>query len=150
MKARRQMKILEIIREQVIETQEDLARQLSAHGIEVTQATVSRDIKELQLLKIPSGDGKYRYGLPSGQPPAAQAERMRRIVRECVTRIDWAENIVVIRSLPGTGAAVGEALDSLKWAEIVGTVAGDNTVIVIIRNREAAIRTAERLRNLMQ
>ncbi|MCL6451365.1 MAG: arginine repressor [Acetobacteraceae bacterium] len=149
MKARRQMKILEIVREQVVGTQEELARHLREQGIEVTQATVSRDIKELQLLKLPNGDGRYRYAMPPDQPSGVQAERMRRVFRECVVGIDWSENLVVVKALSGTGSAIGEAVDCLRWPEVVGTVAGDNTVLVVVRKREASPRLVEKLRALM-
>jgi len=143
------MRILEIIHERVVETQEELAQHLGEQGIRVTQATVSRDIKELRLLKVPCGDGRYRYALPVDQPSGAQAERMRRIFRESVVSIDWSENLIIVRSMSGAAAAVGEAVDELHWPEILGTVAGDNTVLVVARRRDGAGRLAERLRALM-
>jgi transcriptional regulator of arginine metabolism len=143
------MRILEIIHERVVETQDELAQHLGEQGIRVTQATVSRDIKELRLLKVPCGDGRYRYALPVDQPAGAQAERMRRIFRESVVSIDCSENLIIVRSMSGAAAAVGEAVDELHWPEVLGTVAGDNTVLVVARRRDGAGRLAERLRALM-
>lgn len=149
MKARRQMRILEIINARVIETQEELAGCLREQGIKVTQATVSRDVKELRLIKVPCGDGRYRYALPADQPAGVHAERMRRIFRESVVSIDWSENLVVVRSMSGAAAAVGEAVDGLHWPEVLGTIAGDNTVLVVARRRDGGANLAERLRALM-
>ena len=149
MKARRQMKILEIIRDRVVETQEELAEELRNRGIEVTQATVSRDIKDLHLVKAPSGDGRYRYALPEDQRPSRQADRLRRIFLECLVGLDCSENLILVKSLSGTGPAVGEAVDNLGWPEIVGTVAGDNTVLVVVRSRELTQVVMEKLRNFM-
>jgi len=148
-KVRRQLKILEIIRNSVVETQEELANQLRQQAIEVTQATVSRDIKELHLVKVPNHDGRYRYALPDGQFSGKQVERMRRIFRECLVNLDAAGNLVVIKTLSGTAGAVGEAVDSLQWPEIVGSIAGDNTVVLIIREETSIQDVLGKLRHLM-
>lgn len=150
MKARRQMKILEIIRERPVETQEELARELRKLGISVTQATISRDIKDLNLIKVPTGDGRQRYAFPQDQVMAAHTERLRRVLRESVLDLDVSENLIVVKCLSGTAPAVGEALDNLRWHEIVGTVAGDNTVLVVVRGRERAQSIMERLRQLIE
>lgn len=149
MKARRQAKILELIRLNVIETQEELAETLGRHGIPVTQATVSRDIKELQLNKIPTGDGRYRYALPESAPTASSDKRLR-IFRESVLDVDMSENIIVIKSLPGTAHGVGSAVDHLGWPEMIGSVAGDDTVIIIVKPLTAAPEVADRIRGLMK
>lgn len=149
MKGRRQLKILEIVRNNVIITQEDLARKLGEQGIDVTQATISRDIKELGLIKIPTPDGRYKYALPDEAAVAAATDRLRRLFREVCTDVDHGENIVVVKSLPGTAPAVGEALDGLGLKEIVGTVAGDNTLIAVTRSRETAVHVVEVLKELM-
>ena len=150
MKARRQMKILEIIRERPVETQEELARELRKLGISVTQATISRDIKDLNLIKVPTGDGRQRYAFPQDQVMAAHTERLRRVLRESVLDLDVSENLIVVKCLSGAAPAVGEALDNLRWQEIVGTVAGDNTVLVVVRGRERAQSVMERLRQLIE
>ena len=149
MKARRQAKILELIRHAVIETQEDLADALSSLGIPVTQATVSRDIKELQLNKVPTGDGRYKYALPDDVPNASWDKR-RRIFRESVLDVDFSSNLIVIKSLPGTAPGVGSAIDHLGWSEIIGSVAGDDTVLVIIKPVNATGDVADRIRGLMR
>lgn len=149
MKARRQAKILELIKTSVIETQEELAEALGRQGIPVTQATVSRDIKELQLNKVPTGDGRYRYALPDEVPTGAW-EKRRRMFQESVLGIDHSGNIIIVKSLPGTAPGVGLALDHLGWPEMIGSVAGDDTVIVIIKPVEATTEVAERIRGLMR
>jgi transcriptional regulator of arginine metabolism len=148
-KARRQAKILELVRTRVIETQEELAAALAAEGIPVTQATISRDIKELQLTKVPMPDGRYRYALPE-EPGAAAGERWRRIFREAVLTIDHSGNLVVIKSLPGTAQGVAAAIDHAGWPEMIGTVAGDDTVIVVVKPADATGEVAERLKGLMR
>lgn len=149
MKARRQAKILELIKQSVIETQEELAEALGRHGIPVTQATVSRDIKELQLNKVPAGDGRYRYALPD-ETPSGTWDKRRRIFQESVLGVDWSGNIILVKSLPGTAPGVGSAIDHLGVEEIIGSVAGDDTVIVIVKPVEATEEVAERIRGLMR
>jgi len=149
LKARRQAKILEVIRHAVIETQEELAEALGRHGIPVTQATVSRDIKELQLNKVSTGDGRYRYALPE-EAPSSSWDKRRRIFRESVLEVEHSENIVVIKSLPGTAPGVASAIDHLGWTEMLGSVAGDDTVLVVIKPREVAAEIAQRIRGLMR
>lgn len=150
MKARRQMKILEIIRSEVVQTQEELAEKLAREGMEVTQATVSRDIKELQLIKVPNGDGRYRYAIPNGQSPRKQTERLKRIFKDAVLGINTSENLIVVKTLSGTAPGVGEAIDTLDWPEIVGTVAGDNTVLVVAKDRQTVPSILEKLKNLLR
>ncbi|MHB8927154.1 MAG: arginine repressor [Bacillota bacterium] len=145
MKTLRQMKILEIIRNENVETQEHLAEKLRSAGIEATQATVSRDIRELRLIRAPNGRGKYRYAMPADPSPLT---RMRRYFRDSLLNLDHSENIVVIKCLPGTAPAVGSTVDSLGWPEIVGTVAGDDTILVVARSSEVAPQLVERLRRL--
>lgn len=149
MKPRRQMRILDLIRQHVIETQEELAEQLRQDGIDVTQATVSRDIKELKLVKVPAGDGRYRYALPEDQTMASQFERMLRLMRECVVNIDYSENLLVLLTLPATAAVVSEAIDGLRWPEIIGTLAGERNVFAVIKPKSEAKAVAERLRQLI-
>ncbi|MCR5175840.1 MAG: arginine repressor [Anaerovibrio sp.] len=134
MKAHRQSKIRQIIENQVIETQEDLAAALRARDIEVTQATVSRDIKDMQLVKIPYGSGKYRYAYPIDSQTLHSEDRMQRLFKDMVKKIDYTENIVVIKTMPGAANSVCIALDNARWPEIIGTVAGDDTIIVVIKH----------------
>ncbi len=149
MKARRQAKILEVIKSHVIETQEELAEALGRHGIPVTQATVSRDIKELQLNKVPTGDGRYKYAMPD-EVPTASWDKRRRIFRDSVLDVDYSENIIIVKSLPGTAPGVGSAIDHLGWTELIGSVAGDDTVMVIVKPKEATEGVVERIRHLMR
>lgn len=149
MKARRQAKILELIKNHVVETQEELAERLTGEGIPVTQATISRDIKELSLQKVPTGDGRYRYALPE-EVPAGSWDKRRRILQESVLGVDYAENICVVKCLPGTAPGVGSAVDHLAWPEMVGSVAGDDTVLIVCRTRESAPGVADRIRQLMR
>jgi len=149
LKAKRQMKILEIIRNQVIETQEELTEKLRQEGIKVTQATVSRDIKELKLVKTATSDGRYRYTLPQSEERLAVMERLRRVFRECCVGFDYSHNIVVVKTLSGAAPAVGEAIDNLGWEEVVGTVAGDNTVLMAIRDANMAPTVLDKLRQMM-
>lgn len=130
MKGLRHGKIKEIIDQQVIETQEDLATSLREHGIDVTQATVSRDIKELMLIKVPTGDGRYRYAFPSEQGVVLSQARMERIFQDSVISIASNENLIIIRTLPGTAQAIAYTIDYVRWPEILGTIAGDDTIFV--------------------
>lgn len=147
MKARRQARILDIIRNQIIETQEELAASLAAGGMRVTQATVSRDIKELRLNKVPTGDGRYRYAAPE-EPGAGSWDKRRRIFQESVLGVEYSDNIVVIRTLQGTAASVAYAIDHQAWSEVVGSVAGEDTVLVVVRPAAAGPVVAERVREL--
>ncbi|MFZ5626856.1 MAG: arginine repressor [Bacillota bacterium] len=149
MKAMRQRLILDIIEEKAIETQEELAEELRARGIEVTQATVSRDIKELRLVKIPTGDGTYRYGLPRDSVIEHSEERMRRIFLDSVAHIDHCDNLIVIKTLPGTAQAVASTIDGAQWEEIMGTVAGDDTILVIVKPKEATEQVVTRFKEMM-
>jgi transcriptional regulator of arginine metabolism len=148
MKARRHAKILELIRNNIIETQEELVEALARHGIPVTQATISRDIKELQLTKVPVGDGGYRYALPEEQP-AGSLDKRRRLFRDSVLGVDWSENLVIVKALPGTAPGVAAAVDHFNWPELIGTVAGDDTVLAVVKPTSAAPAVVERLRELM-
>ena len=148
-KIKRQNKIISLIQEYEVGTQDELARLLSENGFTVTQATVSRDIKELQLVKIPSGSGSYRYALPDESSYAQRKERIMRLFRECVISYDSSENIVVLNTLPATASGVAEAIDTLEAEEVIGTMAGERIVFVVIKPREAVGQFLERLRNLV-
>ena len=148
MKSLRHAKIKEIISNELIETQDDLAEALRKHHIEVTQATVSRDIKELMLIKVPVGDGRYRYAYPMDKQTLFSKDRIVRLFHDSVTGIDYSENIIVIRTLPGTANAVASALDYAQWSEIIGTVAGDDNILVVVKPKEAAPNVIRKLQNL--
>jgi len=145
MKALRHAKIKDIIDSSIIETQEDLTCALRRQGIEITQATVSRDIKELMLMKIPLGDGRYKYACPTESSVVFSKERLTRMFRDSVVGMDFSENIIVIKTLPGTANAVASALDCMKWPEIIGTVAGDDNILAVVKPKEAV---SELMRNL--
>ena len=149
MKARRHMRILEIIRQEPIGTQEELAEKLKKEGIVVTQATISRDIKELKLAKVSLGDGRYRYLPPSEASGSAHRERLLRILRECVLSWNFSENLVVIETVPATAQGVAEALDLLRFEEVIGTLAGERTVFAVIKPKEAVERFLSSLKELI-
>jgi len=142
MKYSRHAKILEIIDKEVIETQEELAERLKSLGVEVTQATISRDIKELRLIKVMTEDGRYRYA-SIGKSENVVTDRLLKVFSESYVSSDYANNIVVVKTLPGMAQAAASAIDSLKWNEILGTIAGDDTIMIVCR----AERIAEDLVN---
>ena len=135
MKSARQNAILELIRERDIETQEELAEALRKRDFKVTQATVSRDIRELRLLKALSPSGTYKYAV-ADKPENGLSERFHRIFSESVLSIAHAYNQVIIKTLPGSANVAAEMVDSLHWPEILGTLAGDNTILMIVRTAE--------------
>lgn len=137
MKILRHSKIKEIVEKSAIETQEDLATALRHEGIDVTQATVSRDIKELMLIKVPVGDGRYRYAFPQEQNVVITPSRMERTFQDSVVGINYSQNIIVLKTMPGTAQAVAFTIDYVKWPEIIGTVAGDDTIFVVVKPMEA-------------
>lgn len=146
MKSSRQTEILEIIAEQDIETQQQLLEALEARGVRSTQATVSRDIKELRLVKEISSEGHYRYA-PAGQDETSDAtRRLEQIFCEGCLSFDHALHTVVIKTLPGLAQAVASAVDNMGFDNIVGTIAGDDTVLVIMRNAATAERLSGQLR----
>ena len=147
MKSARHSLILEIIEEQDIETQEELADELKRRGIRVTQATVSRDIKELRLLKVLGEHGGYKYATVE-RAEKGMSERYIRMLAECVVDVDYVNNLIVIKTLTGSANAAGEVIDSMKWSEVLGTIAGDNTLLVIMRSEEAVEEMVSRLHEL--
>lgn len=145
MKTHRQAKIKQIIENQIIETQEDLALALKERNIEVTQATVSRDIKDMQLVKIPYSTGKYRYAFQPVAKTIHSEDRMKKLFTEMITKVDYSENIVVIHTQPGAASTVCLALDNAKWTEIIGTVAGDDTILAVVKEKIMTESVALRL-----
>ena len=135
MRYSRQNKILELIKNNEIETQDKLASMLRDEGFEVTQATISRDIKELQLIKVLTGSGKYKYAV-SKRSDAPISDRFVKILREPIISCKSSHNMILIKTLSGCGGAAGEAVDNIGLSHIVGTVAGDNTMLVVVDEEE--------------
>lgn len=148
MKAKRQALIREIVENQSIQTQEELADALAAHGMVVTQATVSRDIKEMHLLKVLSEEGGYRYATMD-KSEQGMNERLIRMLADSVVDMSSANNLIVIHTLPGSAHVAGEAVDSLHWPEVLGTIAGDNTILVIVRSNEDVDGVLRRFRSII-
>jgi len=148
MKYSRHSKILEIIENVEVETQEDLARSLRDCGFNVTQATVSRDIKELRLIKVLTKSGRYKYATIR-QHENTITERFIKIFKDSVVSIDNAENIIVVKTLIGAANAAAAALDALDLKEAVGTIAGDDTIFVLMRTTADVKPTIEILNNIL-
>lgn len=138
MKSQRQAKILEIISTKNVETQEQLLEELQREGFRGTQATISRDIKELRIVKELTSFGTYRYTTATSEIDSGWSSRLNTIFRECIVRIDYAQNIVVLHTLPGLASAAGSAIDTMNAHAVVGTLAGDDTVMIIMRDSNAA------------
>lgn len=134
-KGQRHIKIREIIANNDIETQDDLVDELKNAGFNVTQATVSRDIKELHLVKVPLMDGRYKYSLPADQR-FNPLQKLKRMLIDAFVRIDSASNLLVMKTLPGNAQAIGALIDNLDWEEILGTICGDDTCLIICRTTE--------------
>lgn len=134
-KGQRHIKIREMIANQEIETQDDLVEMLRDAGYNVTQATISRDIKELHLVKVPLMDGRYKYSLPADQR-FNPLQKLKRSLVDCFVSIDSAGHFVVMKTLPGNAQAVGALIDNLDWEEIMGTICGDDTCLLICRAPE--------------
>lgn len=148
MKAQRHALILTLIRENPIGTQEELGDLLREEGVEVTQATLSRDIKELGLTKMVMAGGCYRYALPGDKAVADVMRRAERVFEDAVVNIDYTDNLIVIKTLNGTAQGVAAALDDLEWSEVMGTIAGDDTILIIVRRREQVTAVLEQLHKL--
>jgi transcriptional regulator of arginine metabolism len=138
MKAERQKLILEIIMEQRVETQEDLLQALRARGCKATQATISRDIRELRLVKEMSSDGSYHYAESAHKVEGDLTARLRKIFRQSVTSCDVAQNLIVIKTMPGLASGACATLDGMEIPDLVGTLAGDDTALLIMHSNGAA------------
>lgn len=149
MKITRHAKILEIINNKEIETQEELVEELRKIGMDVTQATVSRDIKELKLIKALTSSGKYKYATISSQGDNLLTEKLVNIFTQTVLTIDYVNNTIVLKTLSGSASAAAEAIDTLKWDGIVGTIAGDNTIFVLARSNEKAEELVSKFKRLL-
>ena len=148
MRYSRQNKIIELISSRDIGTQEELASLLRESGFEVTQATVSRDIKELQLVKVLSSDGKYKYSAAKSQDQPT-SDRFTKIFRETITSFDSSGNIVVVKTLSGCAAAAGEAIDSGGMEHIIGSIAGDNTLFLLVDKEENVPYVINRFKEML-
>ena len=148
MKDKRQAKILEIISKQNIETQNQLMDALLAEGVASTQATLSRDIKQLRLVKELAEDGSYRYAQPSKDELSGRGDRLRTIFRQGVISFDTAQNLIVIKTLPGLANAAASALDSMELKYMVGCLAGDDTIFLAMRSNAAAEHLCEVIKNM--
>ncbi|TSB45381.1 transcriptional regulator AhrC/ArgR [Alkalicoccobacillus porphyridii] len=134
-KGQRHIKIREVIANQAIETQEDLVDYLKDLGYNVTQATVSRDIKELHLVKVPMQDGRYKYSLPADQR-FNPLQKLKRSLTDSFISIDSTDNLIVMKCLPGNANAIGALIDNLDWEELMGTICGDDTLLIICKNKQ--------------
>ena len=149
MKNDRQAKILEIISSENIETQEQLLERLEARGIISTQATISRDIKQMHLIKEPMGQGMYRYAVSGNRSKVNFAEKLRTIFRESINSVDSAQNIVVIKTMPGLASAACAAMDSMDFSGVVGSLAGDDTAFIVMRDTASAEEFCKVIREML-
>ena len=148
LKSQRQAKILEIISTTNVETQEQLLQELEEAGFRSTQATISRDIKELRVVKELTSLGTYRYTTSAKELPATFSNRLNTIFRECVTGYDYAQNLVVIHTLPGLANAAASAIDAMNMSVVLGTLAGDDTVMIVMRDTNAAAQFCGEIKHL--
>jgi transcriptional regulator of arginine metabolism len=149
MKTRRQAKILELIQNNDVETQEELSEYLEREGFAVTQATVSRDIRELKLTKVATDGGRQKYAVfGDADTESGLMEKYVRVLREGFLSIDMAQNLIVVKTVSGMAGAVCAAVDAMKMDKVVGSIAGDDTLLIVIRSEEDALRVMNRLREL--
>lgn len=148
MKLQRHAKILEIINREDIETQEELADELKKSKMDVTQATVSRDIKELKLIKVLSEKGTYKYATIS-QSEGFLSSKLASIFENTVINVENVQNFVVVKTLSGSGSAAAEAIDSMNFEGIAGTIAGDNTIFILTLNEEKAQEIVKKLKKML-
>ena len=149
-KYERHSQILQIIKENVIQTQEDLAKKLNEVGIYATQATISRDIRELRLIKIADGKDIYKYATTAGESSFNLEERLKTVFSESVLKVDIAKNIIVIGTLAGMAQAAASAVDSINYPEILGCIAGDDTIMVVVCDDKSAIKICAKLKAMIK
>ena len=149
MKSQRQAKIMEIIANRNVETQEQLLALLQEEGFRGTQATISRDIKELRIVKELDPSGSYRYSSSKQENRSSFSNRLNTIFRECVIGYDYGQNVVVLKTLPALASAACSALDSMKMPQVVGTIAGDDTVFIVMRDSNAAATFCGEIKSLL-
>ena len=150
MKNDRQRLILEIVERESIDTQEQLQQRLQEQGITCTQATISRDIKQLHLIKEPVGQGRYRYTVSSQRNRLNVADKLRSIFRESIVSVDYAQNIIVIKTMAGLANAAAAALDSMSIADMVGSLAGDDTALLVMKDTESARGFCEEIHEMLK
>ena len=149
MKTQRQAKIMEIISNKNVETQEQLLAELQAAGFHSTQATISRDIKELRIIKELTSFGTYRYCISANEVSSTFSGKLNAIFRECITSFDYAQNILVIHTLPGLASAAASAIDAMSLSVVLGTLAGDDTVFIVMRDSNAAAAFCGEIQSLL-
>ncbi len=149
MKYTRHAKMLEIIESKEIETQEELSEELRKLGLNVTQATVSRDIKELRLIKVLTKNGKYKYATLQSQENVL-SDRLVKIFKNSIVSIDYAGNIIVMKTLTGSAQAAAAAIDAVNLDDAVGTIAGDDTIFIVVRDASKMEENIEHFRKLMK
>ena len=149
MKTKRQTKMLELIKKHDIETQEELSDYLQKEGYQVTQATVSRDIRELKLTKVAMSNGRQKYAALT-EANEDLSEKYTRVFRDAFVSMDMAQNILVIKTVSGMAMGVAAALDALNWKEILGCIAGDDTIMCAVRSVDDTIAVMSRLRKLVE
>ena len=149
MKLHRQNVIMEIITKQDIETQNQLLEALAARGVKSTQATLSRDIRDMRLIKELGPNGNYRYVMAASQDSTDLDARLKKIFKECVLSYDLAQNILVIKTLPGLAQAAGSTLDGMDIPGLVGTIAGDDTAFLALKDPDAAVKLYHELEQLL-
>lgn len=150
LKKTRHNKILEIIAGQEIETQEELAGQLKKSGFDVTQATVSRDIRELKLTKMPSGKGKQKYIVLRQEEQSRMEDKYIRVLKDGFVSMDMAQNILVVKTVSGMAMAVAAAIDAMQFQEVVGSIAGDDTIMMAVRTVEDTQLLLGKIRDLLR
>ena len=143
MKNRRQRRILEIVSNETIGTQKELAERLQQEGFETTQATISRDIKELLLVKVNIGGDSYKYVIAQ-ETPVTDA-KLRMVLREFIISYDYSENLLILNTAPGNANTVASAIDRAGWQQVIGTLAGDDTVMLVIKPKEAITEVVEKI-----
>lgn len=149
MKTNRQSKIIEIIQKNEVETQDELSALLEKDGFRVTQATVSRDIRELKLTKIPTAGGRQKYAVITDAPENL-SKKYERVLREGFLSMDMAQNILVIKTVSGMASAVCAAIDAMKMREIVGSIAGDDTIMCAIRTVDETYAVMKKIRRIVE
>lgn len=147
-KGQRHIKIREIIGNNEIETQDELVDRLRDAGYNVTQATVSRDIKELHLVKVPMTDGRYKYSLPADQK-FNPLQKIKRVLVDSFVGIDHSDNLIVMKTMPGNANAIGALIDNLQWQEVMGTICGDDTILIICRSKDYSKDVVQRFLDML-
>ncbi|ANC77806.1 MULTISPECIES: transcriptional regulator AhrC/ArgR [Bacillales] len=147
-KGQRHIKIREMISNHDIETQDDLVELLKKANFNVTQATVSRDIKELHLVKVPMNDGRYKYSLPADQR-FNPLQKLKRTLTDSFISIDYADHLIIMKTLPGNANAIGALIDKLDWEDLMGTICGDDTILIICRSKEVSADVSQRFLDML-